>query len=149
MSHKRNIKPRKYVPINPNKYVRDINNITMRSGWERKFAYFADTNPNVIKWGSETTAIPYFSRVDRKNRRYFVDFFLLYIDRQGIQRRVMIEIKPSAEVAQPVMKRNRVTYEEELKTWIRNQDKWEAATKYAEKNNFEFKILTEKELGIK
>lgn len=32
--------PVKYRPINPTKYVGNINEIVMRSSWERKLAFF-------------------------------------------------------------------------------------------------------------
>ena len=36
----------------------------------------------------------------------------------------------------------------EQKTYVKNKAKWEAAEKWAKKKGIEFKILTEKELGI-
>jgi hypothetical protein len=36
-----------------------------------------------------------------------------------------------------------------VKTWAVNQAKWEAAKEYCADRNYEFRVLTEKELGIK
>ena len=35
-----------------------------------------DLNPDVLKWGSEETVIPYVSPLDNKIHRYFVDFYI-------------------------------------------------------------------------
>ena len=45
-------------------------------------------------------------------------------------------------------KRITIKYKSDLKTYIRNQSKWKAARKWAEKRGMEFIILTEKELDI-
>jgi hypothetical protein len=52
-----------------------------------------------------------------------------------------LEIKPKK---QTYLKEN--ASKKEKITWGINQAKWNAAKNYCDKNNFEFKILTEKEL---
>lgn len=141
--------PQKYVPINPDKYVGSIRDIQLRSSWERKFAYYADTHPGILKWGSEIKAIPYYSRIDGKVRRYYVDFWILYKKKDESISRAMVEIKPYAQTIQPKQHSNKKRSLEEMQTWIRNQDKWQAAKEFGDKAGFEFIILTEKELGIR
>ena len=61
-----------------------------------------------------------------------------------------IEIKPSKQTVPPVVKKSkkRSTMLYEQKTYVKNRAKWDAAEKWAKKKGVEFKILTEKELGI-
>ena len=141
----------KFRPSNPSKYVGDVNNIMMRSSWEKRFAMWCDTQPGILKWGSEIRAIPYYSIVDKRMRRYYVDFWILVKNKNGEVKKYIVEIKPRAQVEKPNLSRRKIkaTYFEELCTWQRNIDKWKAASAFAKKNGFEFEILTEKELGIK
>ena len=64
----------------------------------------------------------------------------------------MIEIKPFRQTQDPKnfdqgKKRKKTIIYENL-NYIKNQAKWEAAKKWADKMGYEFTILTEKELGI-
>ncbi len=140
--------PIRFAPMNPSKYVGDIRNIIMRSSWESKFAHWCDTNPSVLKWGSEIKAIPYYSSIDGRIRRYFPDFWVLVKDKDGNDKRLLIEIKPRAQILPPKSKKQSVL-KEELLTWTRNKDKWAAAKEYAGRTGFEFVLLDEFALGIK
>jgi hypothetical protein len=116
-----------------------------------KFFRWADLNENVLAWGSENIIVPYISPLDNKVHRYFVDNFILFVDRNHNKKKFLIEIKPSKQVSRPVAskgkKRTTILYEQ--KAWVVNQAKWEAAKKWSAKKGYEFIILTEKELGIK
>lgn len=139
--------PVRYTPINKHKYVGDIEKITMRSSWESKLAHFLDLNDNIIKWGSETKPISYYSSVDGRVRRYFPDFFVILIDKDKKEKKLIIEVKPSTQTKPPkTYNRKRKTIINEQVDWIRNQEKWKAATEYAAKIGWEFVVLTEKEL---
>lgn len=92
--------------------------------------------------------IPYYSRVDKRLRRYFPDFWVMIKTKDGTVKRIIIEIKPMAQVKKPCS-RKRDKLLKEMATWIINQDKWNAAKAWAEKNGWEFTIFTEYELGIK
>lgn len=142
----------KYKPLNPEKYRGDVNNIIYRSSWELKFLRWADRNRSVIKYSSEELQIPYISRIDNKPHRYFVDFVVTMVDKNGKTKTAIIEIKPSTQKRpprKPKTKRGEGRYLKEYETWIRNCDKWKAATKYAEKVGSQFLILDEYDLGIK
>lgn len=142
--------PVRYHPVNRHKYVGDINNIIMRSSWETKLAHFLDLNDCVIKWGSETKPIPYNSTVDCRTRRYYPDFFVILKDKTGIERKMIIEIKPFSQTQPPkVAHRKKSTVISEVREYRRNQDKWEAARHYAQSIGWEFVVMTENELGIK
>ena len=56
----------KFKPKNYKKYKGNPTKIFYRSLWERRFMVYADSNPNIIEWGSEEIVIPYISPLDRK-----------------------------------------------------------------------------------
>ena len=141
----------KYKPSNPQKYKGDPTRIVYRSLWERKFMVYCDKNDAVIQWQSEEIAIPYKSPVDGKWHQYFPDFMIKYKDATGKIRRVMVEVKPAKQCKQPVVNPPKKTkaWLNEVYTWGTNQAKWEAAREFCKDRMWEFKIFTEKELGIK
>lgn len=141
---------RKFVPSKPEKYSGDPTNIIMRSSWETKFASWCDRNPNVVKWKSEETVIPYVCPTDNRIHRYFVDFQIQVRNKEGNLATYLVEIKPDSQTRPPIPP-SRVTkrYITEVMTWGKNEAKWKAATEYAKDRGWEFKILTEHHLGIK
>jgi 4-hydroxyphenylpyruvate dioxygenase-like putative hemolysin len=60
----------------------------------------------------------------------------------------MIEVKPERETKPPVQKRKTKRYIQESVTYIVNQSKWKAATEFCKDHGWEFKVVTEKDLGI-
>ena len=140
----------KYSPENPKKYRGDPMNIVYRSLWERKFMRYCDLNENVDLWASEEFAIPYKSPLDNKIHRYFPDFFVRYKDKNGNTRLVVIEIKPKKETIMPETNPQRRTkaWAYKVKTWVINQAKWQAAKEFCADRNYEFRIMTEEELGV-
>ena len=142
-----------YNVINKDKYLGNKPPI-FRSGWEEKFMIMLDLSPNIMKWGSEYVIIHYWDKASNKPRRYFTDF---YIELEN-GRKIVIEIKPEKEIQKPseFIKKNgkivprplktqkqKLQYLNEMKTYITNRSKWEAATKYCDINGIEFKIATE------
>ena len=123
-----------YSPMNPQKYIKPVDE-TMNSGtepfyrssWELKFYKWADESDQIKTWSTEYIAIPYYDPQKNKNRRYFPDVFLEFID----GRRVIVEIKPRSQFGD-----------------VTNQAKWEAATNYAQQINAEFVVMSEKDLGV-
>lgn len=139
-------KPTKFTLKNPSKYLGDPNNIICRSSWERTFAKWADRHPQVKKWFSEEMCVEYFSPVDQKMHRYFPDFGMILEN----GKRYVIEIKPHYQCIQPVKgKKKDKTYLAECATYAVNQSKWKAAKIFFNKQNIEFIVLTEYDLGIK
>lgn len=139
----------KYRVINPEKYVGDAKDVVFRSLWERKFMVWCDTNQSVLKWGSEIYPIQYYSKVDQKIHRYFIDFFVQIRRVDNSIHNLAIEIKPFSQTQPPTKgKKKEKTYIRECLTYQVNQDKWTAAREWAAKNGFEFIILTEYELGF-
>lgn len=139
----------KFFPLNPNKYLGDPSNIWYRSLWERKVMVKFDTSEDVIQWSSEEIIIPYLSPVDNRWHRYFPDFYAIIETKEG-KREVLIEVKPQKQTVQPnIQKKVTKKYLNEVMTWGVNQSKWKAAKDHCDKNGWEFRILTEKELNIK
>ncbi len=134
-----------YKPTNPKKYAGDPNKIVYRSNWERKFMVYCDSNDDIILWASEELAIPYYNPVTKKVHRYFPDFII----KTSQNKKFMIEIKPAKYLKPPKAgKRKTRRFFGEQVEFIKNQAKWKAASEYCEDQNMEFKVFTEKELGI-
>lgn len=139
----------KFKPSNPQKYKGNPTNVIYRSLWERKFMIYCDTNINVLEWGSEEIALPYRSPLDNRIHRYFPDFYIKVKEKTGQIKKYIIEIKPQRQTIEPQIKQRKTKqYIYEVTEWAKNQAKWEAAKQFCEDRGYEFKILTEKELGI-
>lgn len=136
-----------FRPRFPEKYKGDARNIVYRSGWEKRVMDWLDTNENVSSWSSEEVVVPYMSPVDNRMHRYFVDFYVEAIGKNGEKKVMLIEIKPHAQTLEPKKpKRNTKRYITEVVTYGINQAKWKAAEEYCRHKGWEFQILTEKEL---
>ena len=140
----------KYKPSYPEKYKGDPTNIIYRSLWERKFCVYCDLNENILEWSSEEKFIPYRSPLDGKIHRYFPDFLIKVKESNGSIKKYMIEIKPSKQTVPPIKpQRQTKRYISEVYEYAKNQSKWEAAKEWCEDRGYEFKVITENELGIK
>lgn len=136
----------KFTPVFPEKYVGDHTNIIMRSSWERAFANWCDKNPSILKWSSEETVIPYRCPTDDRIHRYFVDFKI----QTNLGKTYLVEVKPHNQTEPPVYPGKKTKkYLIESYAYIKNQAKWKAAREYCKDRNWEFKIITEYELGLK
>ncbi len=138
----------KYKPELPSKYIGDHTNIIYRSLLERRFMVFCDKNPNILKWASEEMFVPYISPMDNRMHKYFVDVLIEVREKNNEIKTYLVEIKPYRQCAEPknTNSKSKRTFLKEIKTWAINSSKWQAATEYARKNNWEFKIITEKNL---
>jgi len=111
---------------------------------------YCDTNQNVLEWGSEEIVLPYRSPVDNKIHRYFPDFYIKVQEATGRIKKYLIEIKPLRQCSPPPKpKRQTKKYLGEAYEYAKNQAKWAAAREYCKDRMWEFKVLTENELGIK
>lgn len=108
---------------------------------------FCDESDSVVEWSSEEIIVPYFSPLDQKMHRYFVDFWVKLRHKDGSIKCKLIEIKPNKQTKEPT-KPTRVTrrYLNEVKSWVVNSSKWTAAEAFCKDKDWEFVILTEKEL---
>ncbi len=141
----------RFHPQNPEKYKGDIRNIIYRSSWEVNFMRWCDRNTNILEWGSEEFFIPYFDPTTNKVRRYFPDFIIKVKESNGKLQNYIIEVKPEKQTRPPTQSVNKrkKTYITEALTYEKNIAKWKAAKEFCEDHGMIFKIITEKELGIK
>ncbi len=138
-----------YKPLNPEKYIGDINQIVYRSSWELRAFKWADSTQSIIEWSSEPFPIKYFDHSTNKLRRYFPDLFLKIIDKDNNIKTYIIEIKPERQTKPPKKgKKKTKTYINEVATYEKNISKWTQANIFCESNNIIFKVISEKELGI-
>jgi hypothetical protein len=111
---------------------------------------YCDSNQNILEWGSEELALPYRSPIDNKIHRYFPDFYIKVKESTGQIKKYLIEIKPKKQTIEPIpQKRKTKGYIYEVYEYAKNQAKWKAAQEFCEDRQWEFKVLTEDELGIK
>lgn len=120
-----------------------------RSGLERSYLIFCDTNPSVVSWSYESAIITYMD-ASRGNsvHRYIIDFVMDIKEKSGRVVRHYVEIKPD-KFTRPPTKRGRMkekTWRTLQEQWLRNASKWKAANSYAKKRGAKFTILTEKHL---
>ena len=139
----------KYYPSFPRKYKGDPTNIVYRSLGERKFMVYCDKNQNILQCASEEIAIPYRSPIDNRVHRYFPDFYMKVKETNGKIKNYMIEVKPAKQTIPPKKpKRQTKGYIREAYEYAKNQAKWKMAKEFCADRQWEFKVVTEKELGI-
>lgn len=109
---------------------------------------YLDENSGVIWWGSEELPIPYKSPVDQKMHRYFPDFIVKVRRKDGLVMTYLWEVKPYAQTQKPTQKRKTKRFLQEAVTYAVNQEKWRAADIFCREHGWQFKIITEKDLGI-
>lgn len=126
--------------INPSSCKKVIDKhapIIYRSSYEKKFIYWLESNPRVVRWGSECCKIPYLY-IDGKMHTYYPDYYMEMDDGT----KVLIEVKP-ANQTQPPKNENSWAQRE----WSKNTCKWKAAMEFCKAKGFEFKILTERTIN--
>ena len=138
----------RFVPKNPKKYAGDSNNIIWRSTWERKVMDWLDQSESVVYWSSEELAIRYYNPIDNKIHRYFPDFIVKVKRKDGTVMTHVLEVKPEYQTKEPVRKRKTQKFINEYVTYTVNLSKWKAASEFCKDRGWEFRILTEKNLGI-
>lgn len=105
---------------------------------------WCDITPSVQEWGSEEIIIPYISPVDGRRHRYFPDFYVKINNKK-----YLVEVKPYKQTQEPkTQKRHTKRYINEVVTYAVNQAKWKAATEFCLDHNWEFMLITEKELKV-
>ena len=140
----------KYKVRCPYKYKGDPTKVIYRSLWELKFMRYCDSNINILEWGSEEMYVWYKSPVDNRPHRYFPDFYIKTKESDGKIKKYIIEVKPKRQTKPPAKpKRQTKGYLREAFEYAKNQAKWKAANEWCIDRGFEFKVLTENELGIK
>ena len=140
----------KYTPIDPSKYQGNTKHIICRSSWERKFCQWCDMNNSIISWASEEFSIPYLSPKDNRVHKYYPDYLIKVKEKNDMIKTYVVEVKPYKQTRPPkTPKRKTKSYLTECVTYAVNQAKWKAAKEFCEDHRIEFKVVTEKELGIR
>jgi len=118
------------------------------SSWELETFKEFDNNPAILEWGSEVAVISYYNPIKRRMARYMVDLYVKYQDKDGNIIRELVEIKPMAQVAKPVIggKRKKSTDVYATATYIINMAKWTAAAKWCKEHGMNFRIITEQNI---
>ena len=134
----------RYKVKDTSKYIGNPTKVIYRSLWERRFMVYCDTTESILSWSSETIVVPYISPVDNKPHKYFVDFIIKYLGKNGEEITTLIEIKPKKQCkAPPNRKKITRSYLKEMRTWEINKAKWKTANEFAQERGWNFKILTE------
>jgi len=111
---------------------------------------YCDGNKNILEWGSEEIFLPYRSPLDNRIHRYFPDFYIKVKESTGHVKKYLIEVKPKKQCTEPKPQKKKTKgYIYEVYEYARNQAKWKAAREFCADRRWEFKVLTEDELGIK
>ena len=140
----------RYTPIYPSKYQGNAKYIICRSSWERKFCQWCDMNNSIISWASEEFSIPYVSPKDNRVHKYYPDYLIKVKEKNDTIKTYVVEVKPYKQTRPPkTPKRKTKSYLTECVTYAVNQAKWKAAKEFCEDHRIEFKVVTEKELGIR
>lgn len=118
-----------------------------RSGWELRVMMLFDKHPNILAWASEPFKIPYYNPFTGKNTVYVPDFFINYVDSNGVDRKELIEIKPLKDITtdKTLTERKKVTQKDKM-TVMLNRLKWEAAIQFCKKAGITFRVLTEHDI---
>jgi len=134
------------------KYVGNVDNIIVRSSWEHDVLLFLLNHPSIISLNMEECVIQYFSPVDNRYHRYFMDFWVKLKTKSGVEKQVIIEVKPWVQTQIPKMTytktgkesaKRKASYNKQLNTYMVNLAKWKAAKEFALLNRIEFMILTD------
>ena len=129
-----------YQVQNPSKYV-GKGTPRFRSGWEHAFMRFCDNNNNIMQWASESIVIPYRHPLTGKMTNYIPDFLITYKTRSNTLKAELIEIKPKKQSV--IESKSRAN---ERAIVAVNYAKWDAATKWAQRNGMVFRVITEDNL---
>lgn len=137
-----------FRPVNPDKYMGDINQIIFRSSWEFKFLQWCDLSPTILKYASEPVGIVYYSPLDHRPHRYWVDFYIIVRDKDGGEHKYLVEVKPNKYIVPPprpdrMTNKQTANYLYAAKQYILNQAKFEAARNFATERGVKFGIITE------
>lgn len=110
--------------------------------------YF-DRTGAVTQWSSEELRIPYVRPDDRQIHTYYPDFLIRVEQRDHTAKTFVVEVKPKRQCNPPTAPKTRGQRQRhltEMVTFAINQSKFEAATKYCQKQGWTFLVITENEI---
>ncbi len=109
-----------------------------------------DTREDVLKWSSEPVEIKYIWSFDKREHKYYPDFYMKVKGVEGDEE-FLVEIKPEAQVTKPEPpKKNSQkalkSYKFLVEQYVKNRDKYTYAKAWAVNRGWRFIVLTEKSL---
>lgn len=123
--------------------------IIYRSSYERDFIFWLERSPKVVRWGSECIGIKYVNLSDGTTHTYYPDYIMevwndVHEPSSG-KSTILVEIKPynQTKAPDPILPKDSYAWVE----YIRNVSKWRAALEFAQRNNMQFKIFTERTIA--
>jgi hypothetical protein len=142
-----------YVVKNPDKYMGDLRNVIFRSSYEQKLNIDLDTDSNVIRWCAEPPflQIKYWDELKKKFRTYHLDYFVVKMV-NGVEMKLMIEVKPSKKLVKPLPPKVRTllsmkSYQYRMAEWINIHSKRKACEELAKKMGWTYLFVTEKTIN--
>jgi hypothetical protein len=126
-----------YTVKNPEKYIGNTKP-RYRSSWEMRIMMFLDENKHILKWASESIAIPYKNPLTGKISRYVPDFFIMYENKYHKTIAEVIEVKPKSQTTLQEAK----SRHDKLAAIV-NQAKFAAAQIYCKQQGFVFRVISE------
>ena len=123
--------------------------IMYRSRPELLIMKWMDSQPNVLKWSSESVVIPYRLSEDDRVRKYFVDFACDWKNADGSISKLLIEYKPKHKTLPPEKgRKSDKTYLHECMEYRMNQIKWQTANAWAKTHGYRFMVVSEDSIGL-
>jgi hypothetical protein len=113
--------------------------VVYRSHWEKLCFIWCDNNSSIVEWSSEEVIIPYLYEIDKKYHRYFMDLKI----KTNEGKVILVEIKPAKQTKPPSKPDKSKRYISEALTYVKNQNKWKAASQFAKDRGWDFQIWTE------
>jgi len=109
---------------------------------------YLDSSPSVLAWSSEEFYIPYYSPLDHRSHKYYVDFIVITVDESGKQQGWVLEVKPSSYLQKPktptrMTDKSTKNYLYAAKQYVLNKAKFEAAKEFCSRKGLKFGIITE------
>lgn len=148
-----------YEIINKEKYYPSGKAPIFKSTWEAQVFRGLDINANVLAWGYEPLEIYYYSPKYLRYTVYYPDILCHIRMEGGAERKYLIEIKPAKFTVMPKKpvpptsndakkweryRKGLASFQYNMKDYMVNMAKWEAAQVWCSKNNVIWKILNEK-----
>lgn len=136
-----------YEVVNKEKYL-GTKNPRYLSSWELEVFKKFDLNKHVLEWGSEIVVVSYWNALKQRKAKYIVDLYVKYENSKGEVIRELVEIKPKKETKKPrnSKSKSRSSMVYETATYVTNQAKWAAATKWAQERGMLFRVITERNI---
>ena len=113
---------------------------------EEEALVIGDVELGLFAWGALVDRIELVQVRDDRSR--FPDFIVKVSRKDGLVMTYLWEVKPYSQTKMPVQKRKTQRFIQEAATYAVNQEKWRAADLFCKEHGWQFKVLTEKDLGI-